>query len=209
MLKASPASRRTVFAAVAVGSALLLSACGNDHGAMTNSRPNASSSYGPAASGPHNSADVTFASDMIPHHAQAVEMADLALAAAVNAEVRALATAIKGAQDPEILAMSGWLAGWGETVPVGSEHGGGGHAPTMPGMMSDSAMQELAKAKGSAFDRLWVQLMTEHHEGAVQMARTELTAGQNPQVKALATVIITAQTAEIATMAALAKRLPA
>jgi uncharacterized protein (DUF305 family) len=182
-----PVSRPLALAGTAVLSSLLLSACGSSsHSGMNmgsstgpSTGPSSTSSYGPAASGPHNAADVSFASDMIPHHAQAVEMASMALDQATNAKIKELATAIKGAQDPEINTMSGWLTGWGETVPVGN-----GHA--MAGMS-----------------------MTGHHQGAVEMATTELKMGQNSEAKALATKIITAQTGEIAQMAALLKTLPA
>jgi uncharacterized protein (DUF305 family) len=210
-----PVSRPLALAGTAVLSSLLLSACGSSsHSGMNmgsstgpSTGPSSTSSYGPAASGPHNAADVSFASDMIPHHAQAVEMASMALDQATNAKIKELATAIKGAQDPEINTMSGWLTGWGETVPVGNGHAMAGMS--MTGMMTDAQMQELSQAKGAAFDRLWVQMMTRHHQGAVEMATTELKMGQNSEAKALATKIITAQTGEIAQMAALLKTLPA
>jgi len=79
----------------------------------------------------------------------------------------------------------------------------------MPGMMTDAENQQLSSANGAAFDRLWVTLMTKHHKGALTMAQTELRAGQNTDAKTLATKIIGEQTKEIATMAALAKSLPA
>jgi uncharacterized protein (DUF305 family) len=79
----------------------------------------------------------------------------------------------------------------------------------MNGMMSGSEMQQLGQASGAAFDRLWVQMMTKHHQGAVEMAKSELSMGQNAEAKALAMNIVKAQTAEIATMTALAKTLPA
>ena len=213
-MRMSLPANRIALVTIGLVSALVLSACGSSShpGTKTGAGSGASThpSYGPAAAGPHNAADVTFASDMIPHHAQAVEMATTALAQASNAQVKELATAIQGAQDPEIIAMSGWLVGWGEKVPSGASHGMTGTSGTaMNGMMSDDEMQGLSQASGAAFDRLWVQLMTRHHQGAVEMANVELTNGQNAQAKALATAIIKAQTAEIAIMTALAKTLPA
>jgi len=190
---------RTTIAAVCL--AVLLAGCSEDD-PVVRTGPSPSASYGPAATGPHNDADVSFATDMIPHHAQAVEMADLALDKATNDKVTTLATAIKGAQDPEIRTMSGWLVGWGEKVP-GAMHGG----HSMSGMMSEERMADLEKASGAAFDRLWVDMMIEHHEGAVLMAREELAEGQSPDAKALAQDIIEAQNAEIATMRELAKTL--
>ena len=209
MRRNMPTTRRTVFAATAVASALLLSACGAGNTPVTGLSGTPSSSFGPAATGAFNAADVAFASDMIPHHAQAVEMAALCLDNGGNAEVMGLATAIKGAQDPEIMTMSGWLVGWGKDLPTSGGHGASMPSMSMPGMMTAEQMHELSQASGPAFDRLWVEMMTAHHEGAIAMARTELAKGQNPEAKALATEIIAAQTAEIATMKALAKKLPA
>lgn len=147
----------------------------------------------------HNSTDVAFATDMIPHHSQAVEMADLALTQADSDAVVDLAEQIKAAQDPEIDAMSGWLEAWGEPVPdTGDEMSG--MDSSMPGMMSDADMQSLADASGTAFDRLWLTMMVEHHEGAISMAESELSDGANADAKSLAEDIIEGQRAEITTM---------
>jgi len=179
----------------------LLAACGGS--STPAAAPPGGSSPTAAA---HNTADVTFATDMIPHHGQAVEMAELALTQATDAEVKKLATAIKGAQAPEIATMTGWLTQWGAPVPgSGSGHHMGGMA--MTGMMSDDEMASLGAARGTAFDSMWLDMMTRHHQGAIQMSKTEIAAGQDPQAVALARQIITAQTAEIATMATLRARL--
>jgi len=73
-------------------------------------------SAGKPASGPHSDADVAFATGMVPHHAQAVQMADMALGQATKPEIKTLATEIKASQTPEIQTMSGWLVGWGKPV---------------------------------------------------------------------------------------------
>lgn len=209
-------ARPVATAALALALGLSLAACGSDDAAGTNPKASASSSYGPAATGAHNDADVAFATDMIPHHAQAVEMATMALEKATNDKVQELAAAIQSAQDPEIKTMSGWLVGWGKPVPTTeaqSSHGGGHSMGSSTsshmgeGMMSEAQMAELDEATGAAFDKLWVEMMTEHHQGAITMARTELSSGQNEQAKALAQQIIDAQTSEIATMTELAKTL--
>lgn len=206
-------SRRTVFVGVALLGALTLSACGSTSNSTTS---NSTTSNKPSADSAstsgntaHNSADVAFSTNMIPHHAQAVEMADMALTQATNADIKTLATAIKGAQAPEIATMSGWLKGWGKPVPttghgMSGMHGGGSNGM---GMMSDDEMTALGKATGAEFDRMWVDMMTRHHRGAIEMAGTELKDGQDPASKALATMIIAAQTKEVATMTALAKSL--
>ncbi len=162
-------------------------------------------SSGSASDGAHNDADVAFATDMIPHHSQAVEMADMALTQASRREVVDLAQQIKAAQGPEIDTMKGWLESWGEEVPdedmgsmPGMDHGS--DDATMPGMMTDEEMQRLGDAAGTDFDQLWLTMMIEHHQGAIEMAQTELADGENADVKALAQDIIDAQEAEIATM---------
>lgn len=195
--------------------ALALTSCGGgshtSHPA-TGSGPTAAAtstpSYGPAASGPHNAQDATFLTDMIPHHTQAVEMADMALSRETDAGVKALATQIKAAQGPEISQMSGWLVGWGKPVPAGS---GMGHdmsgMASSDGMMSNDEMAMLDHATGTEFAKLFLTGMTRHHEGAVTMAQAELSTGQNPEAKTLASKIIAAQNKEITTMKALLTKL--
>lgn len=199
-------SRRTVFVGVALLGALTLSACGSTSNSTTGSKPTSDSTSGNTV---QNSADVAFSTDMIPHHAQAVEMADMALAQATNADIKTLATAIKGAQAPEIATMSGWLQGWSKPIPTTGHSMSGMHggSSTGMGMMSDDEMTALGKATGAEFDRMWVDMMTRHHRGAIEMAGIELKDGQDAASKALATMIIAAQTKEVATMAALAKSL--
>ncbi|MEP6666807.1 MAG: DUF305 domain-containing protein [Nocardioidaceae bacterium] len=125
----------------------------------------------PAASdtAAHNSADVTFATDMIPHHAQAIEMADLALKQARSTEVVTLAEQIKAAQGPEIDKMSGWLQNWNEPVPDTMSMAGMTH--DRAGMMSQADMDKLSQPSGRAFDTMWLTMMVEHHQGAIEMAK--------------------------------------
>jgi uncharacterized protein (DUF305 family) len=146
---------------------------------------------------------------MIPHHQQAVQMASMAGYQATTPEVKQLATAIKAAQDPEIKLMSGWLTGWGKPVPTPSHGGGHGGHGEMPGMMTEEEMSTLGKAKGAMFDRMWIQMMIKHHQGAVTMAKAEQTKGKDPASIALAKTIEKAQTTEIATMQRLLGQLPA
>jgi len=145
----------------------------------------------------HNAADVTFATDMIPHHRQAVEMAELAATRASDPEVLQLAEEIAAAQEPEIETMSGWLEEWGEPVPA--EMGGMDHGD-MTGMMSEAQMQELEAATGPAFDELFLQMMIEHHTGAIEMAQTEQFKGKYQEAIDLAAQIEATQQAEIETM---------
>ncbi len=161
--------------------------------------------------------DVAFAQSMIPHHQQAVEMADLALDPQSDAspQVKALAKQIKAAQDPEIQQMSAWLAQWGASTAMPSASGDAGDMAgmdhsghdmggiTMSGMMTAEDMAKLSSASGKTFDTLWLQMMIAHHEGAVQMAEQVKADSGNPQVTALADSVIAGQTQEIETMQAL------
>jgi uncharacterized protein (DUF305 family) len=172
---------------------------GMDTTAPATSAP--SSTVGPPASGAHNSADVDFATGMIMHHAQAIEMADLILARTDNAKVKALATRIKEAQSPEIATMSGWLKGWNAMIPDTSQPMANGMS--MDGMMSSADTDKLKSASMAKADKVFLTLMPEHHAGAIATAKKELTAGTNPEAKKLAQSIISTQTAEITEMNAL------
>ncbi|MFE0601452.1 DUF305 domain-containing protein [Streptomyces sp. NPDC058892] len=196
-------TRRATAVAATATAALVLAACGgngDDTGSAQNGNspaaPSASASA-PAQRGENNAADVAFAQGMIPHHRQAVEMADLAATRAEAAEVKKLAAEIKKAQDPEIKTLSGWLTSWGEQVPAEGE-GHDGH--DMSGMMSAQEMKQLESSSGKAFDTAFLQMMVEHHEGAVAMAKTEQSDGKYGPAKDMAGAIITSQSAEIAQM---------
>lgn len=207
--------RRIVHAATAgAGVIVLLAACGgtdskSDHKAMigTGTVSGVAASPSPVTSAPQgasfNDVDVMFAQMMIPHHQQAVEMANLAETLAKDPEVKSLAANIKAAQDPEIATMSAWLSAWGK--PVAPEGGMEGHG--MPGMMSDADMAELKAATGTEFDRMFLEMMIAHHNGAVQMARGEERGGVNPEAKRLAKSIEASQTAEIEQMQKIIDRL--
>lgn len=153
----------------------------------------------------HNTADVAFTQGMIPHHRQAVDMSALAPTRAASPEVKDLAARISAAQGPEIEQMTGMLAAWGAPAPPAGAMSGMGSMP-MNGMLSEQQMGQLTAASGTGFDRMFLEQMTAHHRGAVQMAQTELAQGQNPQAKALAETIIAAQQAEITEMQALLNR---
>ncbi|MEU7803595.1 DUF305 domain-containing protein [Micromonospora arborensis] len=147
---------------------------------------------GPA---PHNSLDVWFVRMMIPHHAQALAMAELAPDRAANPDVRALADRIRASQGPEMGLMRGWLQTRGLPAEVqGHDHG------TMRGMQSPEAMRQLAAVRGADFDRLFVQMMTAHHEGAIELATNLLTVGSDLTLNEFANSVATEQTVEIERM---------
>ncbi|MCX5404039.1 DUF305 domain-containing protein [Streptomyces sp. NBC_00335] len=195
--------RRVTAVTAAATAALVLAACGgngngNDSGSAHNGHNTASpSASAPAQQGDHNAADTAFAQGMIPHHRQAIEMADLATTRAESAEVKKLADEIKKAQDPEIETLSGWLTSWGEKVPA-EDAGHGGH--DMSGMMTAEEMKQLEASSDKAFDTAFLTMMVKHHEGAVAMAKTEQADGTYQPAKDMAQAIITSQSAEIARM---------
>ena len=140
--------------------------------------------------------DQNFAEMMIPHHQQAIEMSDLALQKSENDEVIALAQQIKAAQDPEIVEMKSW--------PGVNPEAHMGHS--MDGMLSDDEMNELRETAGAQFDRLFLQGMIKHHQGAIEMA-DEVRNSANTVVSKLAQSIISAQEEEIRVMEELLSRL--
>jgi uncharacterized protein (DUF305 family) len=170
---------------------------GMDHGQNQTSTPAAGTGQAE-----HNDQDIAFAQGMIPHHQQAVDMAKLATERAADPKVKDLATRIQGAQDPEIQQLSGMLEKWGApTEPTGSSMPGMDHGDTSgSGMMTDEEMQQLEQASGADFDRLWIQMMLKHHQGAVTMAKFELDKGGNADAKTLAQRIVDTQEAEISEM---------
>jgi len=150
----------------------------------------------------HNDADIAFAQGMIPHHQQAIDMSNTA-ATRGGPQVKALARQIKAAQGPEIRTMTGWLKDWNaRSMEHGDGHGvsgdmkgdmGGGHM----GMLDEKTMSKLDAAKGAAFDRLWLRGMIQHHQGAIDMAKTEIASGEYPKAVTMAKSIVTSQQAEI------------
>jgi uncharacterized protein (DUF305 family) len=149
----------------------------------------------------HNDQDVMFAQMMISHHQQALAMATLADGRAQSVQVKSLAATIEAAQGPEIATMTNWLQSWGQPATAHSGMAG------MNGEMSQSDMDMLSAATGAAFDRLFLQQMTQHHEGAVTMANTQLGSGQYGDALGLAASIVVTQQGQIRQMQELVKQL--
>ncbi|GAA1869182.1 DUF305 domain-containing protein [Myceligenerans crystallogenes] len=199
---------------VIVVAGLLLAACAGS-----------SSDDGAAAdehAGHHNEADVEFLQMMVVHHQGAVEMAELAAERGQSPRITGLANRIATAQQPEIDRMTQWLDEWGEEsdpaamdhedMDMGGEDTGGedpegentkgtGHGETAGGEMGQAeAMGTLAGLSGADFDVQFLHLMIAHHQGALAMSETVLADGVNPDARALAEEITTAQADEIAEM---------
>ena len=169
---------------------LALTACGGSNAAApANPAPSVSSSA--PATAQHNAADVAFAQSMIPHHRDAVAMADLAADRAQDPEVKALAEQIQAAQQPEIDQLTGFLSAWGAEISPSNSMDGMGHGSTpstsspsgMGGMMSPAQMEQLRNATGTQFDEMFLTMMIEHHRSAVSGAGGDR-AGQQPRREA-------------------------
>lgn len=210
--------------ASAAAAVALLAGCANDGTGpehTTEHRAAGTSTSMPAttpadAASAHNAADVMWVQMMIPHHQQAVEMAEMVSDRSANPELVSLAAQIEAAQGPEIAQMTGWLEDWNtpatdatkdHSMP-GMDHSMPGTDASMPGMdhggmMTAEQMTQLDESTGAAFDQAWLEMMIEHHVGAVDSSEKILTSGQSAQVKELAQSIIDGQQAEIDQMKAM------
>jgi uncharacterized protein (DUF305 family) len=158
----------------------------------------ANTSYSPA--------DAQFMRDMIPHHHQALEMAELVADRTNRPELIDVAGRIEASQGDEIEFMQNWLGDRGEPVPDPTAHHAMHTAHSMAGMATPEQMAELAESEGTAFDRLFLTLMITHHDGAVTMVEELLEqpgAAYDPVLFEFTTDITNDQTAEIERMNAL------
>jgi uncharacterized protein (DUF305 family) len=136
-----------------------------------------------------SAADVMFAQMMIPHHQQAVDLGAIALNGEASPEVLALAKKIADHQTHEIEHMQAWLDAAGA-----SEHMD--HDMSMDGMLTEAQLDDLKAAKGPEFDRLFLEGMIAHHEGAISMAK-DVVDSKNSDVAEMAASVIETQTVEI------------
>ena len=192
LARPSRMQRVTALGAALIAGSLVLAACSSDssaHGGGHDSMTEVAADVDPA--------DVMFAQMMIPHHEQAVVMADLAASRASDPAIVNLAREIKGAQAPEIALMGSWLDEWGAERLSSDEAMGAHGSHGMAGMLDQDQLDDLAQSEGADFDTLFAKAMIEHHQGAVQMARDVLADGADPDVAALAREIIVTQEKEI------------
>lgn len=151
---------------------------------------------------PPNEADVRYVQNMIVHHGQAIEMAALVPTRVSDDRVKRLADRIGGTQKPEIDMMNAWLRANGQpTVEPGADSHSAhtGHA-TMPGMATPAQLDSLRRARGPEFDRMFLELMIVHHQGALTMAEKAQTSGTDVRVQEMADDVIATQSDEINTM---------
>ena len=195
----TPPGRRAALVVATTLTAGALAACssgsdGSMSGMDHDKTPMSASDTSTTADG--RQGDIMFAQMMIPHHEQAITMADLALdpSAKASGQVRDFAKDIKDAQDLEIQTMEGWLEDWDAPTAnsSGMDHGSG--------MMTQEEMSKLESATGAEFDKQWLTLMIKHHQGAVTMAEQVLTTTEDDAVERMAKAIVKAQKAEIKAM---------
>ncbi|MCS3492164.1 uncharacterized protein (DUF305 family) [Arthrobacter sp. JUb119] len=188
-----------ISSALVLGATLALAGCAGE--------PSSTEAPSASASGSHsghsmdqsasaNDADMAFAAGMKVHHEQAIEMSGILLGkSGIPAEVASLAERIQAAQAPEIERMDRWLSEW--NMPGGMDHGGMDHGD---GMVPEEGIKALEDATGSDAARLFLEQMIMHHEGAVEMSKTEISEGSYPAAIDLAQQIVDSQTREITEM---------
>ena len=196
-------SHKNRITAALVTGTLLFTACGGESHNMSDMSTGSTNTDVTGSESDFNDDDVMFAQMMIPHHEQALELADMALDPTLMAseQVKALASQIKAAQDPEIDVMTQWLSEWDQPLMDMSED----HSMTMEGMLSIDELSALGQMSGEEFDQAWVSAMIAHHKGAIKMADTVKAEGKSAPVQELADAIIQAQKSEIDTLELLLK----
>jgi uncharacterized protein (DUF305 family) len=189
---------RVVAAMVAVAAALVLSSCSSpaSDGQTDHQHPDAPVITGQPAG--YNADDVAFATNMIPHHQQAIDLSAMVPDRSANAELIALAKQISAAQQPEIEIMKVFLVQWKENPDTNAGHAG--HGSPMAGMVDAATMTKLESLNGAEFDKLWLESMISHHQGAIEMANAEIANGDNVDAKTLAKNIVATQGTEIGQM---------
>jgi uncharacterized protein (DUF305 family) len=188
-----------IVALVAAIIAMGFSNNGDGHSGMSHSSMMDSDEV--SGTGQLTGADIMFLQMMIPHHQQAVDISNLALSKSKDAELIALATAIRDGQADEIIQMKQWLKDAGADIEMGHSMG-----DSMGGMLDESELAAMKSATGSAFDHLWLLGMTVHHDGAIHMTQM-IEDASNPTIKKFGQDIVSAQTAQLEQMKLMLQRI--
>jgi uncharacterized protein (DUF305 family) len=198
---------RTLAVGGILAGVLVLTGCGGNEATIGAQSADPTSEASSDASADFNDADVSFVSGMVPHHEQAVEMADIVLADEPSPEVADVAEQIKAAQQPEIEQLNQMLAHFGVDAESAGGHDGGhggghggGDAPMHGGMMTEQELAAFEAASGTDAERRFLTLMIAHHEGAIDAVETELAEGEYAPARELAESIRDSQAAEIEQM---------
>jgi uncharacterized protein (DUF305 family) len=220
-----PSSRRLVAVAIPLAFALATAplaaqqpAADSQAGGHAAGHPSSASPANATTKPRYTQADVEFMQHMIGHHAQALVMTGLVPARTTSESMRQLAQRIEVSQRDEIALMRHWLEARGQAAPnPGSTHEH--HEPMdhaaagmlMPGMLTSAQLAQLEAAQGAEFDRMFLEFMIRHHEGALTMVASLFAtpgAGQEAEVFRFASDVDTDQRAEIARMRTLLSAMP-
>jgi uncharacterized protein (DUF305 family) len=192
--------RNLVAFMLAAGLGITLAACGGDPESADAASATQTASNGDV----FNDADVAFATDMIQHHAQALVMVDMTAGRKLDPEMQELTEQIRATQGREIETMTDWLTAWNKEVPeTVRDHGNAGHGMgdsddnEMPGMMPAEDLDALQHSGRPEFEDMWLAMMIEHHEGAIEMAKEEIERGTFEDAVAMAENIVSSQQREI------------
>lgn len=202
-MRSLPARAAAAFAAVVL--AVVLAACTSPADTAGDGKSDSQSTETPVITGEpagFNADDIAFADNMIRHHKQAIELSKLVPDRSTNPELVTLASQIAAVQQPEVNILNVFLVQWRENPEVGSSDtdGHAGHGQSMQGMVDDATVSKLESLRGAEFDKLWLESMIGHHEGAVEMAKAEITSGRNVDAIAMAKTMVATQEAEIGQM---------
>lgn len=195
---------RTLTVAGLLAGALTLTACGGGEDPTLSSQ--AQSGAGDTAQTTElTDADVAFVFGMRPHHEQAVDMAEMILAKDPSPQIRTLAEQVRAEQQPEIELLSRMMDRFGADGDADADAGGhgghgGGDMAMHGGMMSQEQMSSFEQATGADAERLFLEMMIEHHRGAMEAADAELRDGRDSEARELAESIRASQQAEIEEM---------
>lgn len=187
-----PSLTARVVAVAALAIALSFSAC---------SSPSANRHIQPTSTEPtqvpagYNGDDVAFANNIITHHEQGIDVSSLVPQRSTDADVVAFAAKTAAALQSDVAVLRALLVQW--TQNPDTKAGGGGHGVTMKGIIADASIAKLNALRGSKFDTLWLQSMTNFDQGAVEMANAEIANGKNIDAIGLAKQIVKAQQEQI------------
>ncbi|HEX6925209.1 MAG TPA: DUF305 domain-containing protein [Longimicrobiaceae bacterium] len=225
----SQIARRVLLVALTLAASACAAASRTPAGPSTGTAPSSTAEYEElyyarldSAQTRYTAADVRFMTDMIHHHAQAIEMSEMVPERTENPRIHTLAGRIINAQNDEIAIMRRWLQDRRQPVPevamgagAHGAHGGIDHSQhsmrQMPGMLSPEEIRQLEQARGDEFDRLFLTGMIRHHQGAVTMVQELFAtdgAAQDEQVFKFASDVQVDQTTEVARMQSMLAQLP-
>ena len=180
---------------VVLGAVFPIAACGggDEHAEHPSAAATTTEESGP----PHNSADVTFAQAMVPHHQQALALAALVPDRSTNPEIVKIAAGIAAQQEPEMTAMRAMMIQWQVEARRHPASRRRGRVGNQDGMVDDATMTKLKTLKGAQFDTLWLQSMISHHQGRCRDGRGGDRRRGKQDMRVMANNIVITQGAEI------------